>query len=344
MRYNIILPILILFLLTTPVLAQEDLPSQLEKLAFLELQIGAVTTEMYMYLGWFPDNKEGIKQASGEAIVDLDEIRQQVAELKLPKQLSGLKEANLNVIDKLKEIYTGVENKESEEIKQGFVSLGGLHSQYSEKLKSALMQYRPMQELPEDFHPVDEEVKLTQNEEDRIGYLNLIDKIKKKKYRQAYQDLNSLAERYKDSAFQDCIMMRASDCLLMANRDLSEDKMGEYEEGIEILEKIMDKNSYSPVLYEVFYKWRTTNQYYNHGMSNMSQIPNKEYNERRWQIIQVIKQYLKANPEDLWAKEQVELLLSLPNITRGGLIGNSNFAHWGALYVDLSKFEEKQVN
>jgi hypothetical protein len=72
----------------------------------------------------------------------------------------------------------------------------------------------------------------------------------------------------------------------------------------------------------------------------MSEIPNKEYNKKRWERIQVIKRYLKDNPDDVWAREQVDLLLSLPNIRRGGPMGNDNLTHWGSLYVDLSKFQE----
>ncbi len=114
------------------------------------------------------------------------------------------------------------------------------------------------------------------------------------------------------------------------------------EDGLDVLTQIVNKNAYSPVLYEAFYKWRTTEQYYNHGMSNMSHIPNKEYNEKRWEIIQVIKKHLESVPDDLWAQEQVDLLLSLPNIRRGGPMGNDNLTHWGSLYVDLSKFEDKE--
>jgi len=68
------------------------------------------------------------------------------------------------------------------------------------------------------------------------------------------------------------------------------------------------------------------------GMSNMSDIPNLEYNLKRWQAIQTIKQHVKDNPDDVWAKAQVNLLLGLPNIGRGGPFGNYNLNHWGMLY------------
>jgi len=72
-------------------------------------------------------------------------------------------------------------------------------------------------------------------------------------------------------------------------------------------------------------------------MSNMSEIPNKEYNIKKWQLVQMIKEYINNYPDDLWAREQVDLLLSLPNITRGGSFGNNNLANWGSLYGSPNK-------
>ena len=320
-----------------------DLGNYLDELVFTELQIAAVTTHMYMYLGWLPDKKEWMKETSEKAISDLNEIRRRITELKLPEQLSELKESNLEIIDKLKAIYIGVEEKEAEDIKQGFISCGELNSQYSEKLRDALKKYRHMQELPEDFEPVNEEIKLIQNQEDKDIYLNAIKLIRNKEYRQAYQDLIRLSEKYQDTVFLGPIKLRVSDCLLMADSDIKFDEGTKaMEDGLRLLSDIINKGEYSPILYEAFYKWRTTDQYFNHGMSNTSDIPNKEYNKRRWELIQIIKKYLKGNPADLWAQEQIDLLLSLPNITRGGTMGNNNLVHWGSLYVDLSKFQEKQ--
>lgn len=338
---TLFLPILILLLITPITFAQEDLPSQMDKMAFIQLQISAVTTEIYKYLGWFPDEKEWIKEASEKAIVDLDEIKRQVTELKLPKQLTKLKKANLKVIDKLKEIYVGIEKKGTEDIEKGFVALEEPNSQYSEKLKDALKKYRPMQKMPKDFKPVNEEAIFISNEKDKGAYLKAVELLESRKEgvgEEAYELLKPLKNKYKDTAAEDCIMLKISDCLLMED---SVGAPGEYgnpgEAGLSMLSGILDKKRYSPVLYETFYKWRTIEQMYNHGMSNMSEIPNKEYNEKRWEIIQTIKQHLKDSPDDSWAKEQVELLLSLHNITRGGSYGNWNLTDWGELYLDLQK-------
>jgi len=94
------------------------------------------------------------------------------------------------------------------------------------------------------------------------------------------------------------------------------------------------------VLFEVFYKWRTQTQSFWHGMSNMSEIPNWQYNLKRWQVIKTIKRYLKTHPDDAWANAQLGLLLSLPNIYRDGPFGNDNLSHWGKLYTNIESKTE----
>ena len=113
------------------------------------------------------------------------------------------------------------------------------------------------------------------------------------------------------------------------------------EKGMVLLSEIIDSQIYSPVLFEAFYKWRAQTQELWHGMSNMSNIPNWQYNLKRWQAIQTIRQYLKTNPDDIWAKTQANLLLALPNINRGGSFGNDNLSYWWQLCADVKDEIEK---
>jgi len=71
----------------------------------------------------------------------------------------------------------------------------------------------------------------------------------------------------------------------------------------DILEGIVNGNDYSPVLFDAFLRWRTLTQSLEYGMSNFSKIP--------------------------------KLLLFLPNISRGGLMGNYNLSFWASLYLDM---------
>ncbi|MCD6371756.1 MAG: hypothetical protein J7L39_03495 [Candidatus Aenigmarchaeota archaeon] len=315
----------------------------LDELIYIEFQVSAVTTDMYMYLGWLKDEKDQMREASIEAIDDLEKNRKHLMSLETPNELIELRDMNLAVINKLKEIYTGIESKKDDEIKAEFESFGELYTKYSENFKDALKKYRNMPELPKSFDPLIEELRLANNQQDKDAYQSAIQLIKEKQYSQAYDILSRLKVKYEGLPFEDCIMLRISDCILIADSDLEpENNLKPREDGLDILAQIINKNKYSPIFYEAFYKWRTMEQNYNHGMSNTSEIPNKEYNQKRWQIIQTIKKYLKDNPKDLWARKQIDLLLSLPNITRGGLMGNSNLGHWGNLYVDLSELQTKE--
>jgi len=188
--------------------------------------------------------------------------------------------------------------------------------------------------LPEGFDPKKEEIKFAQNQRDRQVYLNAVELIKERRFGQAYKDLASLKDKYKDTVFENCIKLKMSDCLLMSEPNNHGGSVFNPEEGMAFLSGILESREYSPVLFDAFYKWRTRTQSFGHGMSNMSDIPNWQYNLKRWQAIQTIRQYLKTNLDDAWANAQVGLLLSLPNIGRGGPFGNDNLSHWGKLYMD----------
>lgn len=44
-----------------------DLESYLNSIGYYNLQVDAVTTDMYLYFGWLPDEKGAMKKASDEA-------------------------------------------------------------------------------------------------------------------------------------------------------------------------------------------------------------------------------------------------------------------------------------
>jgi len=325
--------------------------TRLDDIRFVELQIEAVTIDIHRYLGWFPEEKKMLKKASVKAIDDLALIKRYLRELSFTERLKELKDTSLAIIDMLIQIYDGIDSKEQEDIKKSFAEFNSLYSQYSEKLDSLYSQYsekleevikkdEPVAKLPEGFDPKKEEIKFAPNQQDRQVYLNAVELIKNKNFVQAYKDLASLKEKYKDTAFENCVKLRMSDCLLMSEPNNQSDSIFNPEGGMAFLSDILDDGGYSPVLFNAFYKWRTQTQSFWHGMSNMSEIPNWQYNLKRWQAIQIIRQYLKTNPEDVWANAQVGLLLSLPNIDRGGPFGNDNLSHWGKLYTNIKSEAE----
>ena len=63
-----------------------SIPDYLDKILFSDLQLQAVTVDMYLYIGWFPEEKEEMKEASQKAISDLEELASFVKESNSPNR------------------------------------------------------------------------------------------------------------------------------------------------------------------------------------------------------------------------------------------------------------------
>ena len=126
----------------------------------------------------------------------------------------------------------------------------------------------------------------------------------------------------------DCYLYYAFRCRVyrLGDRDTTE-------LGLEALAKILDDGRYSPVLTEAFLRWRTAQQSYWHGVSNYSEIPNREYNLRRFALIAVIRDHLRQDPGDSWARRQLETLALAPNIGRGYPLGNTALRELGVWFT-----------
>jgi len=312
-----------------------DLESYLDSISYYDLQVGAVTTDMYLYLRWLPDEKEAMKKASDEAISHLKYIKEQVENLDTPTVGKEMEEVYLSALDKLQNIYHGVELKDIEEIKKEFGEFNELFSQYR-KVHNKLYQDQLKKEEPEkEILPPPPQFK---SKPDQENYDYALELIKENKFEKAYCLLQELDQKYSvDSPIKNFILLNLSDCLLKAfygsNKAISSLENPE-EKGKDILEDIVNGNDYSPVLFDVFLRWRTLTQSLEYGMSNFSKIPNWEYNKKRKRLIEIIKTYAKEHPDDIWPRKQIELLLFLPNISRGALMGNYNLMFLADLYLD----------
>ena len=93
---------------------------------------------------------------------------------------------------------------------------------------------------------------------------------------------------------------------------------------LEPLFTVLESDTYSPDLAQAFLQWRRQMQTDYFGMSNHSEIPNWEFNQMRFRVVATVRRQLRTDPGDAWAWRQLEILLGLDNIARGGLVGNSN--------------------
>jgi len=211
-----------------------------------------LTIDMYRYLGWFPEEKKMLKKAPIKAIDNLEVIRDYLQQLDFTGQLIELKKSNLAIADRLIRIYDGIDSKEQEGIKKSFAEFNSLYSQYSEKLEEVIKKDEPVAKLPEGFDPKKEEIKFAQNQRDRQVYLNAVELIKERRFGQAYKDLASLKDKYKDTVFENCIKLKMSDCLLMSEPNNHGGSVFNPEEGMAFLSGILESREYSPVLFDAF--------------------------------------------------------------------------------------------
>jgi len=315
--------------------------SYLDELRFAEQQLGAVTTDMYAYLGWGFDEKGAMQEASRKALVDLDEIKTRLTSQEFPEAYARLKELTLQEVDALQQIYRGVEHKELEVVKEEFVPFRELAAAYETLLKEVWLAAQG----GNDEEPIDskEEELRWFGGEDLARYQEAIGLLENERYGDAYDVLKALELGVEGVEASSMVQLRLSDALLMMDGEMAKakgfDGLETPNEGLRLLEAIVVGDEYSPGLYEAFYKWRTTKQSIHHGMSNYSSIPNTKYNKRRWDVLQRVRGYAAEHPDDRWAKTQAYLLWDLSNILRGGPMGNDNLIHWGLLYARLEASE-----
>lgn len=317
-----------------------EIQDSLDEMRFIKTKIEEVTIDMYTYVGWGWDDKNSLRFGSKLNRKELQKIKAYLSKLDVSDELGETKKRELQLIDKIIAVYAGIESKDFETVNKEFKEIGEYNARYDEEVtKVGKKHKRGWGKLPADFEPIDRDIDLMRTIMDKHAYLNAVQLITwDKDYVQAYEILVELIGEYEGTALEDYIMIRISDCFFMALGDFDELlKINVNEEGIRILLDIVNRKTYSPLLYEVFYKWRTQDQSYNHGASNTSEITNDKYNEKLWQVVQVMKDYLRDNPDDLWAEYQVDALLNLGNIERGGAYGNSNLGHWGRLYTNILK-------
>ena len=335
-----IISILFLFLfLIRPASAVSSVKDDFDILRFKEMQILAINVEVMLSLGWSDNDKKSIKLAGDQAIRDLNILRGNVTKLDVSKEVEPYKRTLLGLIDRFTKLYTDLDKKDDDEIKKGYDGIRSYTENQSKNVGPIYSKYIEQDGFgfPDNFDQTKEEASFASSKEDDDAYLSAIKLIKERKFEEAHAMLLKLEPKYKNSIFGTCLSLRISDCLIW-----DQGGYGDELKGKEILTKIVGKKQYAPILFEAFKKWRSVTQSHDYGVSNMSLIPNDEYNAKRWELVQIIKEYLKKNPNDVWAKAQVNLLLALPNIGRGGLMGNDNLFYYASLYSDILERESME--
>ena len=311
----------------------------LEELRLIDLQTAAVSTDMALYLGWMSEEKDEMKKAADQAKIDVNKIKGQLDQLPLSGELKSLRVKDVEVIDKLLVVYGGVEKKSPEAIDAEFAQFNALYSGYQKQLAAALEKYCPKIQARQEFDASSETGRLISDLKDKQVFFHASQLVREKQYDKAYEYFKTLAQKYKDTPVKIALSVPLSDCLFMMDSQeaTAQDGMELPDQGIKFLLDAMDQNEYSPVLYDIFFTWRSNYQGLYNGMSNSSEIPNAKYNEKRYQVYRTLKKYSREHPDDKRAKEQIALLINLPNIERGGAFGNSALVDFGMSHSEEIK-------
>ena len=308
-----------------------------DDLRFVELQLSAVTTDMDLYLGWRSEEKAAMKEAARKANADLAALKMRVVAINSLKGQAPLQETTLKMIDCLHSIYQGFETKQPDVIKKEFVPCNDLDEKYTRLLKDAWKEREGTTAKTQTVPSREEELHWLERPEAQATYREAVSLIEAKHLAEAYEAFKGLEKTFDGLPAAQIIRLRLADALCMMDATQAAEKgftdaLNAGEHAVTLLTAIVESDMYSPVLYEAFYKWRTMTQMLDHGMSNSSEIPNQDYNAKRWHVIQTTKKYLADHPGDVWARTQLDRLWFLPNIQRGGSMGNDNLIHWGILY------------
>lgn len=336
-----VLPLLMLiFQLSSASFADTLSPKEygLFQLDYAMKQVEGVDNDMYFFLGWRSDEKEAWKEASEASVKELAEIRAYLESLDLPEELAELRKGAQILIESRKKLYDGIHLKDAETIKSGYADYNQTDEKYGAIFEKQVKESLTFDDLPDGFSVLNAELALANNEEDREVYRRAAQWIENGDYIEAYNDLALLREKYRGTLFEWSILLQLSDCLADGGAQVHEYSAGSPYKGetaLDYLSEIMNSGQYSLILDEAFRKWRANYQMWHHGMSNWSDIPNKMYNEKRWEVVGIIKKYIETHPDNVLGKWQIFSIMATPNIVRGGAFGNSNINHHATLYKDL---------
>ena len=308
-------------------------------LEYVGLRVSAVENDMRFFIGWEPVEKPEWKEPAERAISDLEELKIEIKGLALSEVILPLGNEFVAVITKLQRVYSGIEVKTGKAIKKELGEFWSAVEVYNKNIKEKIKAYLQLPELSEDSNYMAEDKKLFTEEKDKKEFEEFDALMEKKEYFRALVGFENLWGKYKDTLAEGAIITRLVECG-------EKNKKTGYvrtEEFITTLKGLIEKKTYYPNLYLIFYQWRTLDQYFSHGASNWSEISNDEYISKRWLVANTIKDYISTNPDDKWAKFQLAVLMDLPIIQRGDPYGNTNMRHWGMLFTDiLEKKDEKR--
>jgi hypothetical protein len=127
--------------------------ASMDDIKFAEVQMVAVTIDMDRYLGWFPDEKDIIEQASIKAVSDLKEVERYLNALQLTGDLAELRDTQLAILPAMTKYYDGVEARSDADCTAMMADIKALYAKYAERLAAMAKDTMPNAESLEAYMP-----------------------------------------------------------------------------------------------------------------------------------------------------------------------------------------------
>lgn len=292
-----------------------DIEKGIIRLEYIGRQVQAIENELRLYYMAKIEDRPNAEPT--ENIERLEGLNKELDALNLPQELEDLKQGLASVINKLIDNCTGILNKNAEKRDKEFDEFWKLVNTYNDQLEIKIGKYFSIPKIDENFDLVGENVKLLTDINDQNLFRKALSYMDKKQHKAAVDILNPLLKKYKNKPAEGSILVDIADCYIAKENPAYKDA-DKQDELLNLLTDYINRKQYSPSIQRIYLQWRTLEQSYNHGASNWSVIPNDEYNQTLWGLIETIESHIDRYPDDSWAKFQLLLLMNTPIIERWG--------------------------
>ncbi len=171
----------------------------LYNLLYIHQQIQAVDNDMILYFGWMPEEKQGMKDTAQQSIQELSHLRTKLMSVGMPLELADVKNELMDVLEKQKNIYRGVETKTDEQIRASYVNFQKIIDTQIEHVGQKLDEYLTAPRMPDDFSVIQEELRLFTDLNDQALFKQAADLLESKQIKSSYEILSGLREKYKNT-------------------------------------------------------------------------------------------------------------------------------------------------
>ena len=299
------------------------------ELQYYALKLQAVEIDIHRWMGWGELPKSEWPKELELSMARYSQLKVELDSLLIADGLKSAKDVLLEYLESSREMYRSLPQLDDERIKAKLAQHAKQTAVVNQALQDVFDRYFKGADVSGDDSLI-HELNLFVDPKDRAAFQEAVEQGSRQHCTKARVLLGPLLKTHKGTPREGSILARIIDCYQISPPE--NDNGDELSGYLSQLHDFLTSGLYSPVMADLFGRWRTAEQMFNHGMSNMSDIPNDEYLSVQWKAALAIFEHLGRYPDDPWAKRQLALLMTLGNIERGGLMGNSNLEYYARYF------------